>query len=209
MRIINHPWAAPEHHALSEHNCLSSRADTQYFPFISLPTLSLFLSPPKTQLTLSRHSLPSPGCWCPREISGRNSLGWELEPEASQWKEQCLGVENSWSFRGGKAAWRTRKECACHFKRQETSISPLPLPTSVYWKGQSGGDGRWLLVRILRNFSCLFYLFKEQINVQIPQCNCSEFRSCFYWISECCSSGLFLRMPPLAHVKALLAFPRM
>lgn len=71
---------------------------------------------------------------------------------------------------------------------------------------ESGGDGRWLLVRALWNVSCLFYLFKEQINVQIPQYNYSEFCSCFYWISECCSSELFLRMLPLAHFERLLAF---
>lgn len=62
------------------------------------------------------------------------------------------------------------------------------------------------MVRTLWNVSCLFYLFKEQINVQIPQYNYSEFCSCFYWISECCSSELFLRMLPLAHFETLLAF---
>lgn len=59
---------------------------------------------------------------------------------------------------------------------------------------------------LLWNVLCLFYLFKEQINVQIPQYNYSEFCSCFYWISECCSSELFLRMLPLARFEALLAF---
>lgn len=39
-----------------------------------------------------------------------------------------------------------------------------------------------------------------------PTYNYSEFCSCFYWISECCSSELFLRVRPLAHFEALLAF---
>lgn len=131
-RIIHHHSAAPEHQASSEHNSLGSCADT-VFPSHFSPR---FLSSPKIQLTLSRHSLPSPGCQCPQEISGRNSFGSELEAEAGQRREQCLGFENSWSCRGRKAAWQMRKECACHFKRKETSISLLPLPTSVYWKGQ-------------------------------------------------------------------------
>lgn len=39
-----------------------------------------------------------------------------------------------------------------------------------------------------------------------PTANYSAFYLCFYWISECGSSELFLRMPPLAHFEPLLAF---
>lgn len=77
--------------SLSKHNCLSSCWHI-VFPIHLSPPPS-FLSPPKSQLTLSRHSLPSPGCYRPQEISGRNSLGWEWKP-----KPASVG-NNVWVFR--------------------------------------------------------------------------------------------------------------
>lgn len=48
--------------------------------------------------------------------------------------------------------------------------------------------------------------FQRKDKCTNPTVNYSEFCLCFYWRSECCSSELFLRMPPLAHFETLLAF---
>ena len=54
-------------------------------------------------------------------------------------------------------------------------------------------------------FSCLFCLLKEQINVEIPQLTIRN-SACVFIGKLSVVPQLFWRMPPLAHFKTLLAF---
>ena len=88
-----------------------------------------------------------------------------------------------------------RKECACHFKRPETSIPPclcqlvfIGKDRVVMMAGDFGLDFMEFFIFILPS--------QRADKCKNPTVNYSESCLCFYWKPECCSSVMLKNATP-------------
>ena len=147
---------------------VSSRADVQYFPFISLPLFSPFFSLPARNQTSLDSSSKSWLLESPRDF--REKQSWpRVRARGRPGKGTMSGCWEQLELRREKSSLANEERMclslqeARNFDFPPASANKCLLERTEWWWWQV------TLVWILWNFSCLFYLLKEKINVQIPQ----------------------------------------